>query len=188
MFFKNSSQWLCCSFTFPATTSLYLGGLLILGVSSCNLGAIRRIKHWLKCKMISVPAALVCSAPLWKAEVTTVHPTHFLFSSSTSKFPVPKCQVGIVIRSKRTSHPRKINVVRSGTDLGARTPLSEWSLAASCTGVTILGLNFLKLALKKGKWLFFTGLTVETGLTNGKELCREPEMLWGFALPVQWPW
>lgn len=39
------------------------------------------------------------------------------------------------------------------------------------------GLNLLKLALKEVKWLFFTGLTVGTGITNGKELCRELAML-----------
>lgn len=92
-------------------------------LSSCSLGAIRRIKHWLRCKIIPVPAALVCSSLLWEAEVTTEHLTHFLFSSSTS--PSPKHQVGIVIRSKRVSQPRKINVERSGTDLGTRTTLSD---------------------------------------------------------------
>lgn len=43
-------------------------------LSSCNLGAIGRIKHWLKCKTILVPTALACSE---SKEVTTVHLTHF---------------------------------------------------------------------------------------------------------------
>lgn len=63
-------------------------------LSSCNLGAVRRIKHWLRCEMIPVPAALACSSLLREAEVSTVHLTHFLFSSSTSPFPAPKTPSG----------------------------------------------------------------------------------------------
>lgn len=70
-----------------------------------------------------------------------MHLTHFLFSSSTSPFPAPKCQVGIVIRSKRVSQPRKINVERSGTDLGTRTTLSDKFCSFLCRvtwGITLL--------------------------------------------------
>lgn len=141
--------------------------------------------------MILLPAALVCSSLLWQAEVTTVHPTHFLFSTSTSKFRAPKIQVGIAIRSKRISHPHEINVERSGTDLGARATLRKWSLEVSCTdlhGCFNLGPNLIKICPERSEiLLILTGLTVRTGITKGEELCREPEMLWGFALSVQWP-
>lgn len=89
-----------------------------------NLGAIRRIKQWLRCEMIPVPAALVCSSLPREAEVSTLHLTHFLFSSSTTSISsAKKRQVGIVIRSERISQPRKINVERSGRDSGTRTKL-----------------------------------------------------------------
>lgn len=39
------------------------------------------------------------------------------------------------------------------------------------------GQDFLNLALKEGRGLFFTGLTAGTGITNGQELCRELVML-----------
>lgn len=124
MFFKNSSRRLCCSFTFQATSS-HLGGFLILGVklwAAAILGLLGELNTGLDVKWSQCPQP---SSLLREAEVTTVHLTYFLLSSSTSPFPAPKCQVGIVIGSKRISQPRKINVERSGRDLGTRTTLSD---------------------------------------------------------------
>ena len=138
MFFKNSSRRLCCSFTFPATTSLYLGGPLILSVrlwALAILGLLGELNtglnvKWSQC--LQPLSARLCSE---RQRWPQVYLTHFLFSSSTSKLLAPKCLVGITIRSERISHPRKINVERSATDLGARMTLSEWSFAASWTGI-----------------------------------------------------
>lgn len=35
--------------------------------------------------------------------------------------------------------------------------------------------------------VILTGLTAKRSITKGKELCREPETLWGFASLLQWP-
>lgn len=159
-------------------------------LSSCNLGAIKRIKHWFKCKMISVPAVLVCSSLLWKAEVTTVHLTHFLFSSSVSKFPALKCQLGIVIGSKRISNPHNIKVERSGRDLGARTTLSDWGFAVSCPGlhgVLQFWIWFTKICPERRERVIFYRTDSRDRHNQWEELCRELAMLWGFALLVQWP-
>lgn len=156
-------------------------------LSCCNLGAIRRIKHWLRCKMIPVPAALV-SAPRGRGDHSapdTLFAQQLYISISSAKMPSGNCNwvkenftaMEHKCREVRKRFGNKNNAFRQVLQLPARGYMGHYNSWP----------NFLNLALKKGKWLFFTGLTAGTGITNGKELCRELVILWGFAWLVQWP-
>lgn len=154
MFFKNSSQRLCCYSAFPATTTLYLGALLILGVGLWALAIsvlLGELNTGLNVKrswcLQPLPALKAKRWPRCIWHTSLQRPCGYI---SSTKMPSGNCS-----KVKENFTPMQNNCRELGSRFGSKNDTFGVKLGSFphrlTWGITILGPTLLSFALKGGK-------------------------------------